>query len=263
MKKLKSGFWEMVLSLTLISALVAIMLGFSYIKTSVLVSDLAEKNRRDGILEVVVPNNINSSDYFIGESELIDESTLYNVYAISDSSLVGTAVVSSDNGFGGNLTIMFGFDTTGVITGYKVLEHSETPGLGAQVTDWFKRGTGVSSSGGYSYERKKTVMNFLFGKSAASAHNIIGLDMSAGKASLSKDGGTIDAITASTITSRAFMRALKKSYSAVNPNAAVDAATGATGSAADAETGATTVASDDSAQQPTLTFERKKRFLRR
>ncbi len=263
MKKLKSGFWEMVLSLTLISALVAIMLGFSYIKTSVLVSDLAEKNRRDGILEVVVPNNINSSDYFIGESELIDESTLYNVYAISDSSLVGTAVVSSDNGFGGNLTIMFGFDTTGVITGYKVLEHSETPGLGAQVTDWFKSGTGVSSGGGYSYERKKTVMNVLLGKSAASAHNIIGLDMSAGKASLSKDGGTIDAITASTITSRAFMRALKKSYSAVNPNAAVDAATGATGSAADAETGATTVTSDDSAQQPTLTFERKKRFLRR
>lgn len=262
MKKLESGFFAMVLSLTLISALVAMLLGYSYIRTSALISDLSEKNRMEGVLEVVVPNCINSSEYFIGEPEQVDGSTLYNVYAM-DSSLVGTAVVSTDNGFGGNLAIMFGFDTTGVITGYKVLEHSETPGLGAQVTDWFKKGTGVSSSAGYSYKRKRPVMNVLFGPSAASAHNIIGLDMSAGKVSLSKDGGNIDAITASTITSRAFMRALKKSYSAVNPQAEVDGTTGATSETADAATGATAVVSDQTDAQPTLTFERKKRFLRR
>lgn len=116
----------------------------------------------------------------------------------------GTAVQSTDpNGFGGNLTILVGFNETGNILGYTVLETTETPGLGAKADKWFQGDGGQGA-------------------------NIIGKNPSEGNFTVSKDGGDIDAITASTITSRSFLRAVVQAYNTFKGNNEADANTGAT-----------------------------------
>lgn len=109
----------------------------------------------------------------------------------------GTAIKITDpKGFGGALTVMVGLAPDGKILGYKVLESSETPGLGAKAQDWFQQGQ---------------------------KGDIIG--KTAGNLTVSKDGGEVDAITASTITSRAFLRCINEAYKTLSENS--DAQSGA------------------------------------
>ena len=98
----------------------------------------------------------------------------------------GAAVKTVDpknESFSGGLTIMVGLDKEFKVLGYTVLVSNETPGLGAKASEWFQEG----------------------GKG-----NIIG--RVAGQFKTSKDGGDVDAITASTITSRSFLRAVNNAY---------------------------------------------------
>jgi len=79
------------------------------------------------------------------------------------------------------------------IVNYVVLQHAETPGLGSKMSTWFKNPGKPSQS-------------------------VIGRDLSQGMLAVSKDGGTVDAITAATITSRAFLEAVNKAYSVYSGN---------------------------------------------
>jgi len=104
--------------------------------------------------------------------------------------LVGFAINSySNNGFSGNIQIMVGFDMEHHIVNYAVLQHGETPGLGSKMMEWFRDATRPSQS-------------------------VIGRDLSQGALTVSKEGGNVDAITASTITSRAFLEAVNRAYAA-------------------------------------------------
>lgn len=47
----------------------------------------------------------------------------------------GIAVTSEYKGFGGAVTVMTGIDADGRITGVKVTDHAETPGLGTKAAD--------------------------------------------------------------------------------------------------------------------------------
>ena len=85
------------------------------------------------------------------------------------------------------------------ILGYTILATVETPGLGVKADTWFQEG----------------------GKG-----NIIGRNPGEKELAVSKDGGDIDAITASTITSRAFLNAVNAAYQAFKGNTS-DAASGA------------------------------------
>jgi electron transport complex protein RnfG len=70
-----------------------------------------------------------------------------------------------------------------------VLSHAETPGLGAKMNEWFRSDIGNRS--------------------------VIGRNPANTEMRVTKDaGGTIDAITAATISSRAFLDALRESYKA-------------------------------------------------
>ncbi|MFS6555200.1 FMN-binding protein, partial [Parabacteroides distasonis] len=115
----------------------------------------------------------------------------------------GAAVESTTMGFGGDLKVLVGFSGDDKILGYTVLQHAETPGLGAKADVWFKN-------------------------EAAPTSNIVGRTMDAAKPlTVSKDGGEINAITASTITSRAFLNAVNQAYSAYKQKS-VDGNTAAT-----------------------------------
>ena len=100
----------------------------------------------------------------------------YPAYSV-EGNFVGAAINSSAVGFGGSLEIMVGVDAEGNVYNTSVLSHSETPGLGAKCTEGFK-------------------------------DQFKGWNASEKKLSVKKDGGEVDAITAATITSRAYVQAI-------------------------------------------------------
>lgn len=144
----------------------------------------ADKVLSDGIKTVMRNNNIvvDSADSIVIDNDGRQE--LFVVYRITGD--VGKAIESSVMGFGGQMKILVGFDENSRILGYTILQSSETPGLGTKADKWFDEG----------------------GKG-----DITGHDMSDGKPlAVTKDGGTVDAITASTITTRAFLKAVNQAY---------------------------------------------------
>lgn len=102
--------------------------------------------------------------------------TEYQVYTAEGA---GVAVVSVVVGFGGPLSVMVGITEDGIIYNTAVLSQSETPGLGAKCKD-----------------------------DARFLNQFKGFDPAQKRLCVSKDGGDVDAITASTITSRAYTLAL-------------------------------------------------------
>ncbi|HBG60248.1 MAG TPA: hypothetical protein DDX37_00170 [Candidatus Omnitrophica bacterium] len=99
--------------------------------------------------------------------------------------LVGTAIEAITNkGFGGTVKLMVGLLPNGVIKDIAVLEHKETPGLGDKM------------------DKSKSDFSIQFN----------GKDPSKMKLTVSKDGGDINAITAATISSRAFCDAVQTAY---------------------------------------------------
>lgn len=100
---------------------------------------------------------------------------------------VGYAVESiSKNGFGGEVRLMVGFDTEGTILNINVLEQKETPGLGTKMAD-----------------EGNVLLASLKDKNAAQINLTV-----------KKDGGDIDALTAATISSRAYAEAVAVAYEA-------------------------------------------------
>lgn len=120
------------------------------------------------------------------------------ILAKKNGELVGTAVKTyTNNGFGGKIWLMVGFNPDGTIANYSVLDHKETPGLGSKMDTWFtKDGKG----------------------------NIVGKNPGENGLKVSKDGGDVDAITAATISSRAFLDAVNRASSGLSGNA--DASSG-------------------------------------
>ncbi|WP_025842925.1 RnfABCDGE type electron transport complex subunit G [Porphyromonas gingivicanis] len=192
MKKLASTFPNMLLSLTLICLIVGAILGVMNEVTKDPIAATELKNKTEAIKQVVPEFDNAPLDEKV-EVELEGETEKLTVYpAKKGGTVVGYAVQSySGNGFSGRIDVMVGFDAAGIIKDFSVLKHSETPGLGAKMQEWFH----------------------LDNLSATSIRKISGVDMSAeAPLVVSKDGGKVDAITASTISSRAFLDAINRAY---------------------------------------------------
>ena len=195
MKKLESSLLNMVLVLTGVAVLMGGVLAFVNHVTSGPIDEQKQIALQNGIKTVMQADNITvSKTDTIKTADAKGKEQTYIIY----NNEKGAAVESSTMGFGGELRVLVGFDTTGNVLGYTLLEHQETPGLGAKADQWFQQGQKGS---------------------------IIGLNPADGL-TVSKDGGRIDAITASTITSRAFLLAVTNAYNAYMGNA-TDAQTGA------------------------------------
>lgn len=175
MKKLKSSLTNMLVVLTVITIVAAGVLASVNAVTAPQIEKINEENLAAGIKAVMGSDDIQVSDPWE-----VDNFTAYDIND-KDGNLLGKAVVTVENGFGGPLKVLVGFNVDGDILGYTVLEHAETPGLGAKAGEWFQ-------------------------------DKIIGMNPGKNKFTVSKDGGEVDAITASTITSRAFLRAIQNAY---------------------------------------------------
>lgn len=178
---MKSTLVNMVLSLGIITIVAAAALAGVYTLTEEPIAQAKAQKQQDAIGEVLPGIEFNNNPAAEATEVEINGETVTVFPARKDGELVGTAVESHDNnGFSGLITVMYGFDPAGVITGYAVMQHAETPGLGSKMGEWF----------------------------CDPAHTIIGLDSNTSNLTVSKDGGDIDAITAATISSRAFLRSL-------------------------------------------------------
>ncbi len=195
MKRLESNLTNMVLSLTLVALVAAALLGGLYVMTKAPI-ELQKQQKQQAAITSVLPQ---IEGMTIAEPEKADGMTLYKAY--KDGEWVATAVETTENGFGGKFKVMIGFDKQGNVVNYEVLEHQETPGLGDKMTFWFKNAD-------------------------KQGQNILGSNPADRQFVVSKDGGEVDAITAATISSRAFLKAVNNAY-AVIAASPVEAATGA------------------------------------
>ncbi len=219
MKKLESNIVNMALSLTLIAVVAAGALAWVNNVTSGPIEEINKQAIDNGIRSVILGDR---DIQFTVEAPVEREGFVFHNVNDMNGNLIGTAVESTDkNGFGGDLKVMVGFDPEGVILGYTVLEHSETPGLGAQADSWFRQESAQAES-------QPVVLDVLIGSPAKPGnHNIIGMNPGDDMMTVSKDGGQVDAITASTITSKAFLRAVNAAYKSVFGYTAADAVSGA------------------------------------
>lgn len=207
MEKLKSSFGNMALALTLVAVAAGGTLAWVNHVTEGPIKLQAEKTLAEAIKDVMNTTalSVASTDTVAMKDANGDESK-YVVYSAVDGNgkPIGWAVESVVMGFGGNLKVLTGFSPDGIVLGYRVLQSSETPGLGQKAGQWFQKD----------------------GKGC-----IIGRDMSDGTTLMvTKDGGDVDAITASTITSRALLKAVNRAFDACrkfNGGDITDAKTGA------------------------------------
>ncbi len=185
MAKSESTLKNMLLSLTLISFCASALLAGGYVLTKEPIEKALQEKKNAAIKEVLPKGDIEIGKAV--EVRLDGYEDAFVVYpAKKGGNFIGCAIETYDNnGYGGKVRSMVGFDVEGRVINYSVLEANETPGLGAKVSDWFK-----------------------------TKGDIRGKDPASEDFKVKKDGGEIDAITAATITSRAFLSSVKSAYQA-------------------------------------------------
>jgi len=116
-------------------------------------------------------------------SEMFPEMSRYefanDIYTIySDGERLGYAFIATGKGYGGNIDILVGLENKDTIKDITIISNEETPGLGTRITE------------------------------PSFTNQFKGLNI--GKVALREEGGEVDAITGSTISSAAVIDAVRK-----------------------------------------------------
>ena len=104
----------------------ALVLGLTYhftrpaIEAQVLEEEKAGMKDVLGFADTFIAKRIGAIEYYEGRSK---------------NNLAGFVLKAQAKGYGGPIDMMVGLDLNGQITGIKILSHSETPGLGSQITE--------------------------------------------------------------------------------------------------------------------------------
>lgn len=155
--------------LLLIAAVAAMLLGFVH-EITLEPIEMQKAKTESEAMQAVMPE-ADSFEVYSEEAVSVDGVNISKISkAIAGGEEIGYVVITEPGGFGGNVVTMVGVDSGGSVTGLRVTSHSETPGLGAVATDpsFYEQFTGMS-----------------------------------GELAVTKDGGSVQAITSATITSRA------------------------------------------------------------
>lgn len=180
----------MILSLGIIGIVAGGLLGGMYAITKDPIAD-AEKRQLTLSIAQVAPHFDNSPEEN-KDTIAIDGKDFIIYPAFEGGKLKGAAVLGyTMEGFSGEVAVLCGFDAEGNVKDYRVIRHAETPGLGAKMEEWFHDPTG--------------------------ARSVIGKNPSVQSFYVTKDkdkNGEIDAITAATISSRAFLGVMRDAYEA-------------------------------------------------
>ena len=203
MKKLESSLTNMVLVLTGVAVIMGAILAWMNSVTTDPIAQQKKKALDDGIKAVMQAETVKISK--TDTLRQINAKGKEQVFIIYNNEK-GAAVESTTDGFGGKLRILVGFNHEGKILGYTLLEHAETPGLGAKADKWFQADSKGSIIG------KKPTKDSILTVTKETPKNEY----------------EVQAITASTITSKAFILAVNNAYKAYKEEPATDSQTGAT-----------------------------------
>lgn len=148
----------------------------------------AENAKRTAAIKNVLPEFKTLKTVNV-KSAMEDAEIPFHLAYDADNNFIGAAVETFTNkGFSGNISLMVGILADGTIKNISVLQHAETPGLGSKMEEeTFK---------GQFNDKNPASFNF----------------------SVKKDGGDVDAITAATISSRAFCDAVNRALSTFENN---------------------------------------------
>jgi Na+-translocating ferredoxin:NAD+ oxidoreductase subunit G len=185
MAKTESTFKNMVLVLLVISLAASMSLGAVYNLTKDPIAK-AQKQKKEAAIKQVVPDFDNLEPVSVMPEDGIDPVIINK--AFKGEELVGYAVETyTDKGYSGRILLMVGFLPDGTIINTAVLKHTETPGLGDKMD--------ASKSAFPAQFKDKNPESFIL--------------------EVRKDGGEVDAITAATISSRAFCDGVQRAWDVV------------------------------------------------
>lgn len=174
----------MVLTLLTVSLLAGAVLGGGHLLTKDAIAQVKLEQTKQALANVLPPFDRTEEKVI-----QVDGKDLVCNYAYKNDSLVGISVKTfTAKGFSGEITMMVGFLPNFDIFNVQVLEHKETPGLGSKMNEWFGKGGGGS---------------------------VLGKNLETFNLKVKRDGGQVDAITAATITSRAFCDAIQRAYNSI------------------------------------------------
>ena len=207
---MKSTLFNMVMVLFVITLLASAGVGAVHMITEEPIAEARVKATREALKQVLPEFDETEESLDTVESLPVTVHT-----ALQGDRVVGYAVESmTKNGFSGVIRLMVGFAPDGQILNIRVLEQSETPGLGTKMVD---AGNPLEKS-------------------------FVGRNPAQMKLGVKKDGGDVDALTAATISSRAYVDAINRAWMAYKSVATGTAPT-------DVSSGATSAAGDSAEEQ--------------
>ena len=165
-------------TLFLIAAVVALALAGINAVTAPVIAELNAAKTQEAI-SAVLPGGF--------DTEITDYADASGIVSKIYQGANGYAVEVGPGGFDNTITMMVGIDNEGKVLGISIVSHTETAGLGA-----------VAAAG--------TPAGIAFRDQFVGA---------SGSVSVTKDGGTMDAITGATITSRAICAGVNAALDAV------------------------------------------------
>ena len=193
--KKEGGIVQLVVVLGLITFICALLLGVINGVTADKIAQNAVETRDAAMAEIIPDADFEDLDTALSAEDVAaagvtlpagrTAAQIDGVYkATNDGEEIGYCVQVEPKGFGGNVTMIVGMNADGTVAGAKVTSHAETPGLGAKSQadpNWITQFAGPTADG---------------------------------QLKVAKDGGTINAITGATITSRGVCEAVTSAIAA-------------------------------------------------
>lgn len=138
----KTSFVRIVISLTAICTAVALLVSGVYALTESTIEAAASRKEREALKKIyptVADEDITVCDGDFGGG-------VSQAYKINTPGGTAYAIDLTVTGFGGDIEMVVGIVGGGGVSGIEILSHSETPGLGARITetDFLKRFFGIA-----------------------------------------------------------------------------------------------------------------------
>ena len=183
MKDFMNSKYYMVLSVTVIALVVGVILSFVNMKTK---DRIVEMYRQDFVkgLDQVLPAYANDP---YSEFITVDNQSVYEAKSADNKTLAYAVQIISSKGYNGLITYLVGVSNAGKVEGVFVVQHTETPGLGAKII------------------QEKFLTTF---EGIADPVEL----------KIKKDGGVIDQISGATYSSRATSQAVAEALSFITGN---------------------------------------------
>ena len=192
-----SGLWSSIFSnaglLGLFAAATAIVLSVTYIATKERITEVQRRVEAQALQDIVASisfdNELAATTFELSEAQRqqlnLKEPAKMHMATLNGEAQALIVPAIAPDGYSGPIRLLIGISKQGQITGLRVTDHSETPGLGDKVS--LKKSDWVLSFNGRGFD-----------------------NLPKQQWRVRKDGGSFDAFTGATITPRAIVKQARK-----------------------------------------------------